>query len=183
MKVFLNPGHDLVLDPGAVNNRKGLTEAELVAKIGAVCKEALERAGIEVKLLQQDNLAGESGGWPTSVCGRSNFWGADIFVSIHINSAGAETASGAETWAYQAGTRSDALAKCIQRQLIGTFDDLEDRGVRYSAGLCVLKNTSCPACLVECGFLSNDDEAELIANNTEAFGKAIARGITDYQLL
>ena len=46
--------------------------------------------------------------------------------------------------------------------------------------LIVLKHTNMPAVLVETAFISNDDDANLLANNQDDFARAIARGITDY---
>ena len=60
MRVFLNPGHDLERDSGAVNPRTGLKECDVAADIGGLVKGSLEMAGCEVKMLQSDNLAGET---------------------------------------------------------------------------------------------------------------------------
>ena len=60
MKVFLNPGHDLVHDSGAVNPDTGLRECEVAAVVGDLVKKHLENAGCEVRMLQSDNLNWES---------------------------------------------------------------------------------------------------------------------------
>lgn len=50
-------------------------------------------------------------------------------------------------------------------------------------GLYVLTNTDMPAVLVELAFISNDEVEELLSGSQDDFARAIARGITDYQLL
>ena len=55
-RVFLNPGHCPGIDPGAINKRSGITEADIALEIGTMVKKYLEAAGCEVKLLQSDNL-------------------------------------------------------------------------------------------------------------------------------
>ena len=107
MKVFINPGHDLDYDSGAVSPRTGLRECEVAAHVGALVKHYLEAAGCTCKLMQSDNLAPTSTGrsryadrqGPT-VTETANDWDADIFVSIHCNSAEADEACGTETFAY-----------------------------------------------------------------------------------
>ena len=57
-----------------------------------------------------------------------------------------------------------------------------DRGVKERADLCVLRETYMPAVLVEIAFLSNADDAITIRTKLREFARAIARGITDYEL-
>jgi N-acetylmuramoyl-L-alanine amidase len=180
MKVFINPGHDLDYDSGAVNPNSGLRECDVAANIGALVKSYLEAAGCEVKLLQSDNLCHDSqyADRPVAVCDEVNDWPADVFVSIHCNAAN-ERAQGTEVECYSAGSEGARLAQCIQTQIVdslGTYD----RGVKEMPGLIVLKHTDMPACLVETAFIDNDDDAALLTNKQDDFARAIARGITDY---
>lgn len=188
MKVFINPGHDLDYDSGAVSPRTGLRECEVAAHVGALVKHYLEAAGCTCKLMQSDNLA------PTSI-GRSRYadrqgptvtetandWDADIFVSIHCNSAEAEEACGTETFAYALdGCEGEKLATCIQDQIVDALNTV-DRGVKANPELFVLKYTGMPAVLVELGFISNASDEELLATRQDDFARAIARGVTDYE--
>lgn len=56
MKVFVNPGHMPGVDPGAVNEKLGINEADIALKAGKLVQQYLEAAGCEVKLLQSHNL-------------------------------------------------------------------------------------------------------------------------------
>ena len=77
-----------------------------------------------------------------------------VFVCIHFNSATRAGANGIETYYY--GINSAALAANIHRQVVsGTTSD--NRGIRRR-GYFVLRHTSIPAVLVECGFLTNPTE-------------------------
>lgn len=77
MRVFINPGHDLERDSGAVNPTSGLRECDVAANIGGLVKGYLEAAGCEVQMLQSDNLAGETPGLPC-VVDTANGWSADV---------------------------------------------------------------------------------------------------------
>ncbi len=179
MKVFLNPGHAPggVPDPGAVNAVLGLREADVVAAVGAATKAYLRAAGCEVTLWQDDSLA--------QVTRQANETAADLFVSIHCNSAGDPAARGSEVWYCGASLAGRELAGCIQSQLIAALG-LADRGCKAAVpgvnGLYVLTRTAMPAVLVELAFLSNPEEAALLASDEmqKTCAAAIARGITDY---
>jgi len=97
---------------------------------------------------------------------RANKWGADLFVSIHANAAGEgwSTAQGIETYVYT--TRPPAavaLANAVQRHLIRTTGR-PDRGVK-SADFHVLRETRMTAILIECGFMTNKQECELLKSD------------------
>ena len=188
MKVFINPGHDLDYDSGAVSPRTGLRECDVAVHVGTLVKHYLEAAGCTCELMQSDNLA------PTSI-GRSRYadrqgltvtetandWDADIFVSIHCNSAEAEEACGTETFAYALnGGEGEKLATCIQDQIVDALNSV-DRGVKANPELFVLKYTGMPAVLVELGFISNAGDEELLTAHQDDFARAIARGVTDYE--
>src|SRR5215471_4833846 len=80
-----------------------------------------------------------------------------IFVCIHFNSATRAGANGIETYYYS--NQSAQLAANIHRQVIsGTTTD--NRGIRRR-GYFVLRRTTIPAVLVECGFLTNSYETRL----------------------
>ena len=188
MKVFINPGHDLDYDSGAVSPRTGLRECEVAAHVGALVKHYLEAAGCTCKLMQSDNLAPTSTGrsryadrqGPT-VTETANDWDADIFVSIHCNSAEADEACGTETFAYDLdGGAGEKIATCIQDQIVDALNTV-DRGVKANPKLFVLRYTAMPAVLVELGFISNESDEELVTNRQDDFARAISRGVTDYE--
>ena len=132
-------------------------------------------------------------------CRMAARWGADVFVSIHMNSSRSASASGVETYVLASpgypptnasriervpstpapGNRheeANAVLGCYLHK--GLLDCLKqpDRGLRR-ARFVVLKEAPCPAALVECGFVSNRREAELMLQTSHR--ESIARGISD----
>ena len=179
LKVFINPGHDMDLDPGACANN--IREVDIALAIGEKLKRTMEVIGYPCQLLQSDNLNGETKGKP-NVCATANNSGADIFVSIHCNSAANTSAKGTETLVYSTGGKAELLAKCIQAQIVNSLN-MVDRGIKERPDLCVLRETSMPAVLVETAFISNQEDTYKLMYRIEEFANAIARGITDAEKL
>ncbi|MFR1620966.1 N-acetylmuramoyl-L-alanine amidase family protein [Megamonas funiformis] len=179
LKIFINPGHDMDLDPGACANN--IREVDIALAIGEKLKKTMEVIGYPCQLLQSDNLNGETKGKP-NVCATANNSGADIFVSIHCNSAANTSAKGTETLVYSTSGKAELLAKCIQTQIVNSLN-MVDRGIKVRPDLCVLRETTMPAVLVEAAFISNQEDAYKLMYRIEEFANAIARGITDAEKL
>ena len=171
MKVAINAGHCPGLDSGCVGSK--ITEAELTKSYAEQVKAYLEAAGIETLFIQDNELQ--------NICDQANEFGADIFVSIHFNAAGSADAHGTETFYSDGSVNGQLLAGAIQKQLLDTLHTT-DRGLKTD-GLYVVRHTNMQAVLTEVGFLSNDAEQDLMMNSVDISSAAIARGITDYQLL
>jgi N-acetylmuramoyl-L-alanine amidase len=177
MKIFVNPGHapNGDPDPGAVNAKTGLRECDIVQAIGSKAAEYLEAAGCETQVLQSDSL--------NELVSTANDWPADLFVSIHCNSADNDIAQGTETWFFHNSQEGRKLAGCIQRQIVSSLP-VVDRGLKEAIpgvnGLYVLTNTDMPAVLVETAFISSENDERLLTLRQDDFARAIARGITDY---
>lgn len=107
--------------------------------------------------------------------------GADLFVSIHVNSAPRNrAASGVEAHIYtQATSASIRAAQCIVAAL--SRAGIETRGIQRS-NFHVLREHSRPAVLMECGFLTNSQDAALLNNGAyrAKLAAAIAEGIASY---
>ena len=168
MKVFINPGHDINLDSGAVNPVYGTRECDVARDAGKMLARYLETAGCEVRTLQDDDLS--------LVCAESNNWGADVFVSLHCNAFNT-VARGTET--LYKSFNGQQLAQCIQGQIINSINTV-DRGVKKRDGLWVLNGTDAVAVLVEMAFIDNEYDHSLLMNDLDTIVRAIARGITDY---
>ena len=168
MKIFINPGHDINLDSGAVNLVHGTRECDVARDAGKLLMQYLETAGCEVKALQDDNLG--------LVCETSNEWGADIFVSLHCNAFNTQ-ARGTET--LYKSFNGQRLANDIQSQIIRSVNTV-DRGVKKRDDLWVLNGTNAVAVLVEMAFIDNEQDHAILSNDLDTIVRAIARGITDY---
>jgi N-acetylmuramoyl-L-alanine amidase len=172
-KIFINPGHapNGEPDPGAVNSDTGLRECDVALTIGNKVAQYLQTAGYETQVLQSDSL--------DEICSTANDWPADLFVSIHCNSAANAEAKGAETFSYYGAENSKRLATLIQGQIVNAML-VADRGIK-EAGFYVIKNTNMTAVLVETAFISNVDDEAMLSDpaRQDDFAKAVARGITD----
>ena len=191
MRIMIDPGHaGRNVDPGAVNQSTGLQEADVALFVSKLVETQLLAAGHTVKLTRTEWEPAETDDldYRPSL---SNDWGADLFVSIHCNSAVSPNAAGYEVWTSPGDTEGDALATCIYAQIAIEFPDRTGRA-DYSDGdpdkesrFYVLVHTNAPACLVEMAFISNDEEAALLSDVAwqTRYARAIARGVTDYTAL
>lgn len=107
------------------------------------------------------------------------------FISIHANAFGAEwnTANGIETYVYpKASADSVTLAHLIQPALVLACNR-KNRGVK-TANFAVLRETKMPAILIECGFMTHREEADLLKQRTYQVqcAEAIAFGIQAWRL-
>lgn len=112
-------------------------------------------------------------------CEIANEAKADLFVSIHCNSATNKLAHGIETFKFP--NSKHKLADCIQNALVKNFPEEQDRGVKEN-DFYVLKYTKCPAALVEVGFISHDETAEKLYSYSYQMklARVICSGIEAY---
>jgi N-acetylmuramoyl-L-alanine amidase len=105
----------------------------------------------------------------------ANAYRNGIFVCIHFNSATRRGANGIETYFYS--SQSLPLASSIHYYVAGGAAS-PNRGVRRR-GFYVLRKTTIPSVLVECGFLTNPTEAQTVQNSgyRQRLAEEIARGV------
>lgn len=189
-KICLDPGHaGGNTDPGAVSAATGLQEADVNLSIASQVKKYLEAVGYEVLMTRTkpEEPVTDSLGYR---CDLANNWAADLVISIHCNSAASEQAHGTEIYTTRGETEGDRLATCIINQVTSTFPDLElradwdDGDPDKEQNFYMLRYTDAPAALLEMAFISNPDEAEMLADPTwqREMSRAVARGISDYYL-
>ena len=139
-----------------------LKENEFNSKTADYLKEALERCGFDVLMVAPE----ETDTALATRVQRANAAKADIYISIHANAYGTNwnTANGVETWIY-GGIKNQSqtyrFAECIHEALV-SGSGRKDRGIKRSSELYVLKATTMHAVLVECGFMTNREECELL---------------------
>lgn len=170
MKICIDPGHG-GKDPGAVSN--GVKEKDLNLAIALKVAELLNDAGHQVHLTRKDDTFIPLG----NIASSANNSGAGLFVSIHCNAFSNPTAQGFEVYHYPGNAKAQSVAAHIVSELGFNFDDMIDRGVKESGSLFVIKETRSTAVLVECGFVTNKQDRELLTSRTDDFGLAIASGI------
>lgn len=171
-KVFISAGHG-GSDPGAVAN--GFKEKDLNLDIALACGDYLKAYGVNVKLSrtkdENDDISQEAA--------ESNAFGPDYTVSIHNNAGGGD---GIEAW-YQIDGSSKALAENILAEAVKIGQN--SRGAKKRANsngtdfYGFIRQTNAPAVIVECAFVDNAKDMEIIDTLAErkAMGVAIAKGI------
>lgn len=108
-----------------------------------------------------------------------------LLVSIHCNApkgSGWSKSRGHTVFhSRNASGRSERFAVLISENLIEHVPSIPSRGTK-KANWSILKDTICPAVLVECGFMTNRDEAELLASQftQESIASAINKAFDQF---
>lgn len=198
--VVLDAGHG-GKDPGSMS-RSGYKEKDLAFDIVLRVKAHLAAAGVRVVLTRDIDRFWELEDRPY-LAARG---GGDLFVSIHMNSALSRSVQGIETFVTAAENcpptaesklsgrypavpnnqfnhSNTVLGNQLQRAVVGITRAV-DRGLKH-ARFVVLRNSAMPAALIECGFLSNAQEAQKLATPSyrETVALGIAQGILNYLAL
>ena len=167
--ILINPGHSVVgADCGAVG-KNGLKEAQVNANIAKLVQRYLGGRGIESIIYQQKNSLNE-------VIKIENENVFDFGVSIHCNASTNREANGVEVLYYPTSKNGKELAQCIQDELV-KITGLRDRGVKARSDLGFLKRTKSVCVLVECAFISNEKEEQMLKDNYSIFAQGIVKGI------
>ncbi len=188
--VVLDAGHGGI-DGGVRGVDSNTYEREVNLNVVMTLKGMLEERGVNVVLTRTD----ENGLYDNTQPGfkkrdldkrreiiiASN---ADCLLSIHCNKFPDASRRGAQCFFEPTSTQSVALATAIQ----GTVNTLNEREIKrgfspLKGDYYMLKCTTIPSAIVECGFLSNPQDDKLL--NTESYiaelASAIASGIMEYK--
>lgn len=185
--VALDAGHG-GMDSGkvAVNNK---LEKDINLKIVYFLKAALEEQGITVVLTREDEegLYRESDSNKKLAdmrkrCEIIEKSGCVLAVSIHQNSYHQASVSGPQVFYYITSEKGKQIAETLQNCLVEELKPTKSRAAKSNDNYYLLKNVSCPIVIVECGFLSNWEEAELLCTETyqKKVADTIAKGIAEY---
>ncbi len=109
--------------------------------------------------------------------------GADIFCSIHMNQFSESKYYGAQVVYDNSNEDAKLLAECIQKELKNSVDPDNTRlAMKTNGSIYLLKNAPVPSVIVECGFLSNENELALLKTDEyqSKIAWAIYKGIEAY---
>ena len=188
--IVLDAGHGKP-DEGAQSSR-GTTEAETNLKIAKKLQNLLEQSGATVILTRSDENAiydaEESSLRQKKVSDIhnrvkiGNESSADIFVSIHLNKIPQQQYWGWQCF-YQLGNdKSIKLAKSVQNNLNEAIQRENKRVPMKLDNVYIMKHVEIPTTIVECGFLSNPEEEQMLLEDTyqEKLAWGIYNGIMEY---
>lgn len=176
--VVIDPGHG-GRDGGAVAD-DGTLEKDLNLAVALKLKSILESADIHVVMTRETDVELAS---PDSSHKKADDLKARlqlaqdqknaIFVSIHMNQFPIEKYRGLQVYYSENHAESLTLAQAIQNTTQSALQNTEDRKVKPAGdSIYLMSHLEIPAVLVECGFLSNKEERELLKN--EVYQKKLA---------
>ena len=188
--VVIDAGHGVPDEGAEVGD--GTTEAQTNLKIALKLQNLLEQSGCTVILTRSD----ENGIYDldsktlkqkkiSDIRNRvkiGNESSADIFVSIHLNKIPEQQYDGWQTFYNKKSKQGQKLAKQIQANLNESIQKENKRVASKIENIYIINNVEIPTTIVECGFLSNPQEKELLLtdNYQNRLAWGIYNGIIDY---
>lgn len=164
--IIIDAGHG-GSDPGKIGVA-GTKEKDINLKIALYLKNLLEAQDIEIILTRDEdeelstnsqNRKSSDMKQRASLIQKSS---ADAVVSIHQNSYTSPQIYGAQCFYYTTSEEGKKLASSIQKQIIVSTSQTKIREIKSNGDYYLLKHSEVPTVIVECGFLSNPEEEQLL---------------------
>ena len=181
--ILIDPGHGGI-DGGAVS-QNGTVEKDINLSISKKLKKELEKDGYKVYLTRKEDkeLSTKKVEDLESRCKMKIETKCDIFISIHQNKFSNSSCYGAQVW-YSNNEKSSLLSEKIQESIKESVNDGNKRLAKPAKDLYkILRDGYDGACvIVECGFLSNYQEEQLLKTHThqDKIVDGIKSGINRY---
>ena len=188
--IVIDPGHGGV-DPGALSNT-GILEKDISLNISKKLRRLLEQTGSIVILTREEDVGLYTEKSKTYNEKKNedlrnrrimvNKIKPDLFLTIHLNSFSQSRYYGAQTFYQRGSDEGKKLSKFIQEELRRVLNNNNNRVELARDSVYLLREIDSTAILIECGFLSNPREAELLnqPQYQEKIAWAIYTGIIRY---
>lgn len=167
--IVIDVGHGGT-DPGKVST-DGIKEKDVNLEIALYLKDYLIAQDYTVYLTRETDCGlydeGVSNKKTSDLNNRIQFIhdkNASVMISIHQNSYPDTAPHGAQTFYYEGSENGKLLAETIQNALLA-MDNTNTRQAKSSSAYYLLKHSQIPAVIVECGFLSNPEEAARLTDD------------------
>lgn len=166
--IVIDAGHG-GSDPGKVGVN-GALEKDINLAIAQLLQKKLEQSGYQVVMTREDDKVltdGDSEGKAADMRKRIeiiNNSKADVLVSIHQNSFTSGDAKGPQVFYYDASIEGNKFATIMQEQLNTGMEVANPRQIKANDNYYLLKKSEITAIIVECGFLSNEEEASKLCD-------------------
>ena len=158
-------------DPGKVGINDKL-EKEINLSIALKLEQLLKKNDIEVIMTRTEDVGlyneGDSNKKRTDMKKRVeiiNESNADMCISIHQNSYTSQNVTGAQVFYYEKSDHGNKLANIMQNSLIEQVDNTNRRKAKLNNNYYMLLHVDCPSVIIECGFLSDWNEATKLADD------------------
>ncbi|CAH1229549.1 Germination-specific N-acetylmuramoyl-L-alanine amidase [Paenibacillus allorhizoplanae] len=177
---------------GGAESKDGIIEKDINLAITLRLRDYLQQAGAIVVLTREtDTDLAESGTKGYSKRKTQDLHNradliqnnnADMFLSIHLNSIPSDKWRGAQTFYYLNNPDNPNLAALIQSELRRNLENTDRVAKLADKTVYLLKTLKIPSALVEVGFLSNPEEAKLLAdeNYQKILAASVYQGILRY---
>lgn len=183
--IYLDPGHG-GMDGGAVDESGQILEKKVVLDVAYTLKTILEKLGYEVKLTRTTDQSIESSK-KKDIYKRVDLINeskAILYLSLHANSYPSKKVKGAQTFYSvlpDSKENNQLLAVKIMEKL-RIIDSDNKRVAKEITNKYLLDHVKIPGCLIEVGFLSNDEDLEKLTNHEYIFELSwmITIGIEEY---
>lgn len=171
--VLIDPGHGAE-DGGAVSD-DGLVEKDINLNVSQCLRDYLVLSGYEVRMTRDsDSLLGSGDTLKERLhddfAKRLEMYNdddVDIVVSVHQNKFTESKYSGAQVFYSPNEPKSETLAVCLRRAIRGFLQPDNEREItKAGSNIYLLNNCNNPCVLVECGFLSNPEEAKKLSDES-----------------
>lgn len=185
--VVIDAGHGGI-DPGKVGIN-GAYEKDVNLQIAMRVRDYLEAAGVRVVMTREE----DEGLYDADASNKKvqdmkrrialiDQTAPAAAVSIHQNSYHEEYVHGAQVFYYDGSVKGEKLAQTIQDQMVEKTDPENRRKIKANDSYYLLRKTEFPIVIVECGFLSNSEEAERLCSGDcqDRIAWAIYMGILQY---
>jgi N-acetylmuramoyl-L-alanine amidase len=180
--IVIDAGHG-GFDAGASGKITKVREDVLNIAVAKKLKKLFEINGFTVVMTREDDKAVASTkkgdmAKREQIIKDSN---ADVVISIHMNKFGDSSVSGPMAFYYEESEEGKKLAAFVQQYLNDYLKPPKPRTFKPE-NYFILRSGDCPCVLVECGFLSNEREEELLQTDEyqEKCAKAIYKGTAEY---
>lgn len=178
--VCIDAGHGGEEDCGALSKDETRFESNDDLKMALAVEKHLQELGADVLMTRNEDIYVDLYSRPEM----ANDANADLYVSLHRNSA--ETGQGVEVWVNYDSPDDDTL---LAKNILNGLDEVgisQNRGVQYGyqgydptakVNYVVNEKSNMPSCLVELGFITDDEDNTLFDKNLDAYAKSIAESI------
>ncbi|MDF2891827.1 MAG: cwlD [Clostridia bacterium] len=188
MVVIIDAGHG-GRDNGAIGVT-GKEEDNINLKIALKLRRLIEQAGGVALMIREDDTGlydetKRTGRKLEDLQNRMKIFSeseADIILSIHLNSFPQGQYYGAQTFYKDGDASSRKLAEYIQEELLAVIDRGNNRKIKPKSDIYIFKGNNITGALVECGFLSNPEEEQLLTQDhyQERIAWSVFSGIVKY---
>ena len=186
IKIFIDQGHNPSGNHNTGAEGNGLFEQDITYNVGKYLYEIISKdPRFEVKLSRPTKntvLGTDNSSSLKARVDNANSWGANYFLSIHVNASVNPNANGSECYVYSSNSKAYYLATSILNSIVMNLKT-KNNGVLTRPSLYVLRRSNMPAVLIELAYISNYLDSEKLKNNQFQFAQAIYAGLLNYLML